>query len=129
MLRKFLILLILYFSSQSSFAEENDYNPIVEQDGKWIIVYIPNHYQDEKLHYVHLTLNDENGERFLVTQLHTSKAVDYVADPELYSMVVFVAPDKSKLNHVNLSISYKQEVQGGFMGCETTKEINLLEIL
>lgn len=129
MLRIFSILLILYFSSQSSFAEENNFNLTVEQDGKWIIVYIPNHYQDEKLHYVHLTLNDEDGERLLVTQLHTSEAVDYVAEPELYSMVVFFAPDKAKLKHVNLSISYKQEVEGGFMGCETTKEINLLEIL
>lgn len=129
MLRIFSILFILFFSAQSSYAEESDFNPIVEQDGKWIIVYIPNHYQDEKLHYVHLNLNDEKGERILVTQLHISEAVDYVADPELYSMVVFVVPDKSKLKHVNLSISYKQVVEGGFMGCETTKNITLLDIL
>ncbi len=127
--RIFSILFILYFSAQSSYAEENDFNPIVEQDGKWVIVYIPNHYQDEKLHYVHLNLNNEDGERVLVTQLHISEAVDYVADPELFSKVVLVVPDKSKLQDVILFVSYRQVVEGGFMGCETTKEINLLEIL
>lgn len=129
MLRTFLILFTLFFSAQSSYAEESDFNPIVKEDGKWIIVYIPNHYQDEKLHYVHLNLNDENGERLLVTQLQTLEADDYVADPESYSMVVFVVPDKSKLQEVILFVSYRQVVEGGFMGCETTKEINLLEIL
>lgn len=129
MFRMFFALLIYGVVVHTSLAFENDFNPIVEQDGNQIIVYIPNHYQDQNLRYVHLNLNDENGERIFVTLLKILEADDLIPNSELYSMVVFVAPDKTKLEGVSLSVSYNHSEEGVFSGCITTKEIRLLDIL